>query len=287
MTQSSTYGDRTADRAIDGNTSGKSNDNSYAQTINKTQDWLEIDLGAPAYINEIDLFTRYDWGHWMLRKFYVMISDQPFTSDDPDVAKNEASWYTYHSGQAERYDGEKIDVGGQYGRYVRIQLTENYYLQLAEVQVFGTALTNLALNGEAEQSSTYGDRTAQRAIDGNNSGKSNDNSYAQTITKNQDWLEIDLGSTAKINEIDLYTRYDWGDWMLRNFYVMISDQPFSSNDPEVAKNEGSWYYYHNGQAERYDGEKIAVGNQVGRYIRIQLTENYYLQLAEVEVYGFR
>ena len=68
---------------------------------------------------------------------------------------------------------------------------------------------------------------------------------------------------------------------LSNFYVLVSDNPFSSTDLTTTINQaGVSSYYTAGQAGALT--EIGVGRS-GRYLRVQLAGDNYLSMAEVEV----
>src|SRR6056300_1593404 len=58
--QSSQFGDASANRAIDGNTDGKFGKKSVTHTQNETKPWLEIDLGKEKTIDQIKVYNRED-----------------------------------------------------------------------------------------------------------------------------------------------------------------------------------------------------------------------------------
>jgi hypothetical protein len=97
----------------------------------------------------------------------------------------------------------------QSGRYLRIQIPgEEKILSLAEVQVF-QGLENIALEGEATQSSTSNDGKAARAIDGNTDGDFNKaKSTTHTETSTDPWWELDFGSMRAIDRVVLWNRTD-------------------------------------------------------------------------------
>lgn len=124
---------------------------------------------------------------------------------------------------------------GRTGRYVRIQLREKNFLHLAEVEVWNTTTnTNLALAGTASQSSLGTASWAQPASkgnDGNTNGVHNGaNGYPcfHTLSDEEAWWEVDLGSVQHIDEIKIWNRTDGNFDRFKNFYVLVSDQPFAS-----------------------------------------------------------
>jgi RHS repeat-associated protein len=85
----------------------------------------------------------------------------------------------------------------------------------------------------------------------------------------------------QIGTVRLWNRTDCCSDELSNFYVLVSDNPFSSTDLTTTINQaGVSNYYTAGQAGLLT--QIGVGRS-GRYVRVQLAGDNYLSLAEVEV----
>ncbi|MFM8570578.1 MAG: DUF1553 domain-containing protein [Pirellula sp.] len=96
------------------------------------------------------------------------------------------------------------------GRFVRVELPgKDKILSLAEVQVFDDQ-KNVALQGKATQSSEILGGAASRAIDGNTSGKWEDNSITHTNTSESPWWELDLGGVYPVDRISVFNRVDNG-----------------------------------------------------------------------------
>ncbi len=95
------------------------------------------------------------------------------------------------------------------GRYVRVQLPgPERTLTLAEVQVWSGGL-NVALGGNAEQSSTNWGGLAAFGIDGETSGAWGDGAQTHTIENRPDpWWELDLGSERSMDAVELWNRTD-------------------------------------------------------------------------------
>ena len=70
--QSSQFGDASANRAIDGNTNGKFGQKSVTHTQNETKPWLEIDLGKEKTIDQIKVYNREDRLENRLQNFWVV-----------------------------------------------------------------------------------------------------------------------------------------------------------------------------------------------------------------------
>ncbi len=97
------------------------------------------------------------------------------------------------------------------GRYVRIELSgEQRILSLAEVKVFTSAADNtsqnIAVRGNATQSSTAYDGPPAYAIDNNTSGEFQDKTVTHTDTERDPWWQVDLGSDFPIEQISLWHR---------------------------------------------------------------------------------
>ena len=119
----------------------------------------------------------------------------------------------------------KVLATGKPARFVRIELPgDKRILTLAEVEVISGS-RNIASNGTATQSSTHGDGTAVRAIDGN---KSPDwNKHGQTHTANagstNPWWEVDLKTSAKIEKVGIWNREGF-EQRLKGFTITLLDE---------------------------------------------------------------
>src|SRR6266508_2126500 len=140
---------------------------------------------------------------------------------------------------------------------------------------------NLAWGKATSQSSTSFGGESSRGVDGNTSGNWGDNSVSHTNFEHQPWWQVDLGSVQQIGTVRLWNRTDCCSERLSNFYVLVSDNPFSSTDLTTTINQaGVSSYYTAGPAGLLT--EIGVGRS-GRYVRVQLAGDNYLSLAEVEV----
>lgn len=142
---------------------------------------------------------------------------------------------------------------------------------------------NLSLGKRAEQSSVGWGGDPARAVDGNTSGNFANNSVSHTESQLAAWWQVDLGSSHTIQKVRIWNRTDCCAERLTRFYVLVSNSPFPPLDPRsVPTLPGVWSYYHEGEAGT--PSEIPVRAR-GRYVRVQLAEANYLQLAEVEVIG--
>lgn len=137
----------------------------------------------------------------------------------------------------------------------------------------------------ASQASEYTTASpASRAVDGNVDGSWAAGSVSHTGNTANAWWQVDLGVVQEINAVQIWNRTDCCGTRLKNFYLFISDVPFPSNDPAVlAADPNVWHHYVPGPAGRTT--TIATETEYGRYVRVQLDHQDYLNLAEVQVWG--
>jgi hypothetical protein len=158
---------------------------------------------------------------------------------------------------------------------------------LAEVQVFGwvTTQTDLALSKVATQSSTICGGDASRAIDGNTSGDFGAASVSHTDAEANAWWEVDLGASATVSSIVLWNRTDCCSDRLSDYWVFVSNTPFSPGDAPAAlqTRPGVWSSHQTGAPA--PATSIATGGTHGRYVRVQLSGTNYLSISEVQVMG--
>jgi hypothetical protein len=144
--------------------------------------------------------------------------------------------------------------------------------------------TDLAQAKAATQSSTYpyAGTGAASAVDGSTDGNFFDGSVATTNLDTNAWWQVDLGASAAIRSIVIWNRTDCCGSRLNDYWVFVSDTPFSPTDTPttLALRPGTWSSHQT--ATPSPSAAIAAGAQ-GRYVRVQLTGANYLSLAEVQV----
>ena len=296
-TQHSSQFNATASRANDGNTNGNFwGGNSVALTNWVSNAWWEIDLGEISEIEEIKIWNRSDCCQSILSNYYVLVSDQPFTAVNLNstLAQNGVDGFLQGAAAARP---STINVA-RTGRYVRVQLSGTGFLGLAEVEIMGcssggvvipdndcTAPANIAPSGSTTQSSVNFSGEAARAIDGNTQGSFWDPIQSVSLTnwENNAWWEIDLGASANIDEVKIWNRTDCCTELLKNYHVLISDEPFVSNNLFTSLNQAN--VFSNFQTDEAALPSNIPVNRTGRYLRIQLAGQGFLALAEVEIMG--
>ena len=123
--------------------------------------------------------------------------------------------------------------------------------------------------------------TASRAIDGNTDGDLWDLSASATNNESQPWWQVDLASSQSIGSIEVWPRTDCCTEHTANFYVFVSHSAFTSNDPNVIRNQsGVSSYFVTGYTS---AATVITINRSGRYVRVARTDSQYLVLGEVKV----
>ena len=78
------------------------------------------------------------------------------------------------------------------------------------------------LNGAvATQSSQWGDRSAERAIDDNGGNDDSKDTCAETRRKNDPWRQVDLQSNVNVTMIRIANRAGFSGRNLRDFSVLV------------------------------------------------------------------
>ena len=120
-------------------------------------------------------------------------------------------------------------------RFVRLQLKEEGWLNLAEVEVWGkrdssATSENLALGKPAVQSSTADNdqAVAGLAVDGNTSGVFAEHSISHTNREQNPWWEVDLGEVCTIHEVRVWNRSDGVEERLKNVKIIFSDKIYEN-----------------------------------------------------------
>jgi glucoamylase len=142
---------------------------------------------------------------------------------------------------------------------------------------------NLALGKTATQVSTGYGGTPDRAVDGSTDGVFSHGSVTHTNTSPQPWWQVDLGSDQAIGDVTLWNRTDCCSDRLQDFYVLVSDEPFTSDSlDEALQQPGVWASH---QADPVGVRRSIPVDTEGRYVRIQLaSQSSTLHLAEVQVH---
>ncbi|WP_116043450.1 beta-N-acetylglucosaminidase domain-containing protein [Amycolatopsis palatopharyngis] len=141
-------------------------------------------------------------------------------------------------------------------------------------------LRNLSQGRTATQisdwSSAYG---AAKSVDGDL------NNFSTTSgQESQPWWQVDLGSSVDIEKVEIYNRLDCCADRLRDYHVLVSEQPFTGTLDEALANPAVRSHHEAEQAGRPTVIEIPA---TGRYLRVWLASSVpqELNMAEVRVFG--
>lgn len=154
---------------------------------------------------------------------------------------------------------------------------------LVEIDVVSSpaAQNNLAFGRPATQSGSTAGAIASRAVDGGIDPIFVNGSVTQTLQTRTPLWEVDLGADYELQSVEI-TSDPAGIHPLANFWVLVSQTPFSSGNLDAARNDpGVTAIEFTGDADAV--ETIGIGT-LGRYVRIQMAGvNDILSLVEVVV----
>ena len=288
-TQSSTWNNNDrfrAEQAIDGDTNGAD----FAHTADNANHWWQLDLLKPIDVDSIRIWNRNGPTASRMANAYVLVSDQPFSSDSPAAMRADANVIEYQlPSDTRRFYDLKVDRNLRYIRLVDPQVN---LVQVAEVEVFGSDPSatsieevNLAVDGTATQSSDWSAQfPASNAISGVTSGVARaTGGLAHTKSEANPWWELDLGQSEQIDKIKIYNRTDCCTDRTEDFHIFVSETPFTSTNlaATIAQADVHNFHYPDGISQHITDYEI---DRRGRYVRIQLAHTGFLQLGEVEVF---
>ena len=146
-----------------------------------------------------------------------------------------------------------------------------------------TTLLNLSENTQPTQSSDKDPPfTADKAVDGNTDGDPYSGfSVAHTSWETNAWWEVELAEVSLIDNIEL-----WGATtgnVMSNYYVFISELPFTSTDPAVlAADPNVTNILNTGFTSTPSIHNFGI---TGKYIRVQLATTGFVVIAEAKIMG--
>ncbi|XP_072431108.1 fucolectin-like [Chiloscyllium punctatum] len=150
---------------------------------------------------------------------------------------------------------------------------------LAACCAVGTlACGNVALRGNASQSSTNWGGDANRAIDGNRNGFYGNLSCTHTNTDTEPWWSLDLFTAVPVLTIKITNRQDCCWKRLRNIEVRVGLSPYiHGNENRVC---GKIMGFRAGETKI-----LNCHGMLGRFINIFMKGKGILTLCECEVYA--
>ncbi|WP_329535025.1 discoidin domain-containing protein [Streptomyces sp. NBC_01450] len=265
-TAGSTRGVHAAANVTDGDT------DTYWQAGKKSAQWVQTDLGRTKRVRQVVLRLP---EHWQTRKQTLALQA---SADGKSFATLKSSTqYVFSPGNDNTV---KVSFPATLARFVRADFSANSVAgtaQLAEMQVLTTAAAtpNLAQGKpftESGHADVYG---AANAGDGNRNTywESTNNAFPQ-------WLQVDLGSSVKINQVTLRLP---GGWPSRSQTFKVQGSTDNQNFTDLTASKAYTFESSNDQSTT-----ISFDTTTTRYVRVLFTANSGWpagQASELEVYG--
>ncbi|MET8586330.1 discoidin domain-containing protein [Streptomyces collinus] len=244
----------------------------YWQAGKKSAQWVQTDLGRTERVRQVVLRLP---EHWQTRRQTLALQGSP---DGKTFATLKTSaQYVFSPGNGNTV---KISFPATLARYVRADFSRNSVAstaQLGEMQVLTTAAStpNLAQGKpftESGHADVYG---AANAGDGNRDTywESRNNAFPQ-------WLQVDLGSSVKVNQVTLRLP---GGWPSRSQTLKIQGSTDNQNFTDLTASKAYTFDSGNDQSST-----IGFDTTTTRYVRALFTANTGWpagQASELEVYG--
>ncbi|WP_392972696.1 discoidin domain-containing protein [Streptomyces sp. LN245] len=262
----SARGAHTAAKVTDGDA------DSYWQAGKKSAQWVQTDLGRTKRVRQVVLRLP---GHWQTRKQTLALQG---SADGKSFATLKSSaQYVFSPGNGNTV---KVSFPATLARYVRADFSGNSVAptaQLAEMQVLTTAAStpNLAQGKPFSESGHADVYPAANAGDGNRNTywESTNNAFPQ-------WLQVDLGSSVKVNQVTLRLP---GGWPARSQTLKVRGSTDNQNFTDLTASKAYTFDSSGDQSTT-----IALDTVTTRYVRVLFTANTAWpagQLSELEVYG--
>ncbi|MFC9958693.1 discoidin domain-containing protein [Streptomyces nigra] len=244
----------------------------YWQAAKKSAQWVQTDLGRDQRVRQVVLRLP---EHWKTRAQTLALQG---SADGKTFATLKPSKrYVFSPGNGNTV---RISVPATLARYVRADFSSNSVAgtaQLAEIQVLTSAAAtpNLAQGKpftESGHADVYG---AANAGDGNRATywESRNNAFPQ-------WLQVDLGSSVKVNEVTL--RLPAG-WPSRSQTLKLQGSTDDRNFTDLTASKA--YSFDSGNDH---SATLSFDATTTRYVRVLITANTGWpagQVSELEVYG--
>ncbi|KAJ0055569.1 hypothetical protein NL108_005416 [Boleophthalmus pectinirostris] len=271
--QSST--NKSAEKAIDGNKNTEFSSNTCSLTNEEADPWWKVDLGKTFRIHSV-IITSSNMIKYNLNGTEVWIDKSDPKEDSTRCGTissfpESQSWY--------------LPCDNVRGQFVRLKLNGVRNLSLCEVKVYTTdydyPLPNVAVKGQAVQSSTLYPAGAHRAIDGRRDTYYTESSCSHTEEETAPWWRVDLGQTFVVSEVKVTNRGDCCPERLDGAQIRIGDSLHNNgnDNPRCA----SITHIPLGNTFSFTCES---GKMEGRYVNLVLPgHKKILTLCEVEVYA--
>jgi len=266
------------------------NKSAYANGSTGLQ-WIQYDLGSVQEINEVNL-----WHYYLDGRTYHDVIVQ--VSNDPNFATGVKTVYSNDTNNsaglgagsdseyAETAAGKKMTFNTEKAQYVRIYSngsSVNAYNHYVEVEICNN---QVAGKSAAATSSCFANLSA--LTDGNKSA-----GYAEGLISGLQWVQLDLGSTKSINQINLW-HYFLDGRTYHDVIVQVSNDPTFATGVKTVYNNDTDNSAGFGAGDKKEYAETSAGNKIdfsatdARYVRIYSngsTANGWNHIIEAEVLG--
>ncbi|XP_058639035.1 uncharacterized protein LOC131544671 isoform X2 [Onychostoma macrolepis] len=247
--------------------------NRCAHTLTETNPWWRVDLLNEYQVNKVAITNRHHLtAYQRINGAVIRVGNFP-----DDIYSNTvcAVISTIPSGATSNFS-----CGGIEGRYVIVHISGNLKtLTLCEVEVYGKVMGNWASRGTVIQSSTSGDRFAEKAIDGNRGLQQLYTGCSSTLNQTNPWWRLDLRDVYRVSRVVITNRKDCCAEQMNGVEIHIgnslknngSNNPICAVIPAIPAGESYSY---------------SCGGMEGRYVNLIIPGDMKtLTLCEVEVFG--
>ncbi|CAJ1063012.1 fucolectin-1-like [Xyrichtys novacula] len=267
-----------ASNAIDGNRDNDYNHGSCTHTLAQVNPWWRVDLLDHYIITSIVVTNRGDCCPERINGAQIHVGNSlrdngvanPLVGVIPQIQAGRSLNITFT---------RLVE-----GRYVTITLTgAGKVLSLCEVEVYGYPAPtgeNLALQGQASQSSLHSVGFAYHAIDGNKASIWGQASCSHTVNELNPWWRLDLRRTHRVFSVNITNYWNTATW-INGAEIRIGDSLDNNgnNNPRCAVISSIAAGFT---------ENFNCNGMDGRYVNVVIPgRTSYLALCEVEVYGSR
>ncbi|WP_026794171.1 MULTISPECIES: tetratricopeptide repeat protein [Planktothrix] len=254
----------------------------------------KLEEAVAAYKSAITNYPNFHWSHYKLAEALEQLGhleDAIISYRKAIKLNSNCSWFYYKLGIALLKKGDQELAIANYKKAIEIN-PHSLQLQSSLAIAIETRLTsnnsinlnpnpdvNLALNKATAQSSVYQPEVYGYDPHGACNGKKTGKFGFHTCQENQPWWQIDLQANYQLAKIKIYNRIGF-EKRASALNILLSQDALNwellySNDPENLFGG-------------IDGKPLIVDMpyKVARFVQLQLRGIEYLNLDEVEIYGF-
>jgi hypothetical protein len=273
----------------DGNRDGNFGNGSVYYTINGdgvNPLFYEVDLGVDAFVERVQLLRRSDADQGVFGNMRLTVFEDDGAGNPGAISFQHDYLPSFQKGTFGTTDP---GADGAFGRHVRIErIDPNYWLTFAEFEIIGstsplrfTENDNIAAGKPVTTSSPAGyGALMSSANDGDINADfhaPNRPVYHSTNYSVGEYWQVDFGKEFKLDYLELFARSD--DHTTSEYLVSVLDENFTVVGSTLVNNPA-----FNATNPGYD-HTIDVSGLVGRYVRVETTQNQFLAFTELRAFA--